>query len=90
MTFYAVRHIPTGKYLVPGETYGMSGHTGAEPSRIHPPRLFENELSANLCLARYCEGRWHRDFEGEITCHKEPENPYRIKSDYELIEVELP
>ena len=71
LTFYAIRHKPTGFYLPePGGRLGRGGsHVNPTDPTIQPPRIWHNRLGARNALSMWLKGKFvasrGQDYDGE-------------------------
>jgi hypothetical protein len=96
MTYFAIRHKPTGAFMPNyGSRKGRGGFTHDEPSALAPPRLFPRRHHAQTALAHWLRGKltvsnYRDDYTGEWdedwSCKKVPE---RKAEDMEIVEVTI-
>lgn len=93
MTYYAIRHMPTGNYL---PHFGRRrGHTHAEPVPlgVAAPRLFTKRQYAQYALRCWLQGAWreHHNYDsytGEYDCWG-PEPPAAPPKDRKPEDMEI-
>lgn len=97
MKYYAIRHIPTGKFM-PTRVFRSAGRGWSywEPTGYNglggfpssPPRLFEEKQPAQLALNIWLKGPVGSDPESGARVYNKPPIP-RIKSDMEIVPMSL-
>lgn len=68
MEFWAIKHVPTGRFLPAPRGRGGRGGTHVEASDGETPRLFRREQDAKVALKWWLQGRVFvtvREWEGE-------------------------
>lgn len=76
LTMYAVRHIPTGRFLPTGKT----GFTKMDPmeATVVPPRLHISHRRANAAMHAWCRGHYiaQWDWWSSDDCYSAAGGPY--------------
>ena len=91
-TFYAIKHIPSGKFLPESK----HGYTHVDPTDKVPPRLFTKKRNAQVALTFWLKGKFvehwsqggYYDPDPELYYDAEPV-PGRKKEDMKVVEMVL-
>jgi hypothetical protein len=101
ITFWLIRHIPTGHYLPQPQGRMGRGGSHVEPVQHNPndpatkPRLFTTKRSASNALGQWLAGKHmcHWSYGGEGYDYDEyttiEPQPHRIRADMEIVSVNL-
>lgn len=92
-TRWAIRHRPSGNFM----PNSFRRHTQSEPAPNCIPRMFDTRQGAVSALNRWLEGIWHLsyyrcgeyDSEWDYDWGPEPPPTTRVKSEMEVVEVEI-
>lgn len=97
--FYAIKHLPSGRYLPPGLGHGGRGFTHVEPENpaVYPPRLFLRKQDAKTALSWWLKGKTtvsrasYSTFDGseiDEDWHTEPK-PDRIADAMAVVQIKM-
>jgi len=95
MTFWAIRHKPSGFFLPARDKKRRGGYTHDEPRdpKIYAPRLFPKRTAAHLALKHWLDGVMTEIvdcFTGEYDTYiKVVKKPERKPEEMELVEMEV-